>query len=187
MAGLDHFGLLAPWYDRIIPYHYDDELVSWAELPISGNLLDIGGGTGRVAGALVNLAGNLEIVDVSFKMVRIAKNKGLSASCAYGEAMPYPDGTFTRILIVDALHHCVDQQGVIKDIWRVLKPGGILIIIEPNYAHVAGKLIRVFEKLILMGSKFLSDQAIISLFQNYSDEINIKHVKGNSWFKIKKI
>lgn len=49
MPGLDHFGLLAPWYDKFIAYSDGDEIKERAELPAAGNLLDIGGGTGRVA------------------------------------------------------------------------------------------------------------------------------------------
>jgi len=186
MPGLDHFGLLAPWYDKIISYKEDEELIKWIGLPLSGDLLDIGGGTGRVASSLVKKVDNLVIVDVSYGMVKMAKNKGFSATCALGEVLPYPDESFERALIVDALHHCSDQEGVIKDVWRVLKPGGFLVIVEPNYDHASGKLIRVFEKLLVMNSKFLSDSAIVSLLRDFSEDVKIKHVKGNSWFKVKK-
>jgi len=186
MPGLDHFGLLAPWYDRIISYKEDEELLKWIELPFSGNLLDIGGGTGRVAISMINKVDNLEIVDVSYGMVKMAKKKGFSATCALGEVLPYPGESFERALIVDAIHHCSNQEGVIKDVWRILKPGGFLVIVEPNYEHMAGKIIRVFEKLLVMNSKFLSDNEIVSLFLDYSEDIKIKHVDGNSWFKVKK-
>ena len=186
MPGLDHFGLLSPWYDKIISYKEDEEFIKWLELPISGNLLDIGGGTGRVASSMINKVDDLVIVDVSYGMVKMAKKKGFSATCALGEVLPYPDESFDRALIVDALHHCSDQEGVVKDVWRILKPGGFLIIVEPNFDHATGKLIRVFEKILVMRSKFLPDSAIASLFLEFSDDIKIKHVNGNSWFKVRK-
>ena len=186
MPGIDHFGFLAPWYDRIIKYKEDVEFIKWAALPFSGNLLDIGGGTGRVSRSMIDRVQNLVISDVSFGMLRIAKGKGLSATCALGELLPYPCESFGRVLIVDALHHCVNQREVIEDAWRILKPGGYLLIVEPNYDHSSGKFIRLFENILLMKSKFLPDSAIISLLLDLSTQISIKHMKGNSWFKVKK-
>ncbi|MFH2040473.1 MAG: methyltransferase domain-containing protein [Chloroflexota bacterium] len=186
MPGIDHFTILAPWYDRIISYKEDEELIKWAELPITGSLLDVGGGTGRVSRSFIDNVKNLIIIDVSFGMLRIAKEKGLSATCALGELLPYPSDSFGRVLIVDALHHCTNQQEVIRDTWRVLKPEGYLLIVEPNYDHFSGKFIRLFENVLLMKSKFLSDNAIIKLLLDHSKEIKLKHVKGNSWFKVKK-
>ena len=186
MPGMDHFGFLAPWYDRIISYKEDEELIEWAELPFPGKLLDIGGGTGRVSRSMINSVGKLIIIDVSFGMLKIAKRKGLIAISAFGELLPYPCESFGRVLIVDTLHHCINQREVLMDSWRVLKPGGCLLIVEPNYDHLSGKLIRVFENILLMKSKFLSDSAIVTLLHELTKEIKIKHVKGNSWFKAKK-
>ena len=90
------------------------------------------------------------------------------------------------MLIIDALHHFESQEGVINEIWRVLQPGGLVIIGEPNYNHLAGRMIRALEKKLLMKSNFLQDSSIISLFKDLTGEILIKHEKGNSWFKIKK-
>lgn len=186
MPGLDHFKWIAPWYDRIISYAEDDDFLNWVGLPISGNLIDIGGGTGRVATSMVGKVNKLVIVDVSFDMVMQARKKGFSLTCGKGEFLPFQEETFERAMIVDALHHCNDQKGVIRDVWRILKPGGLLVIVEPNYEHPTGKLIRVFEKLLVMRSKFLSDFGINSLVSEFSEDISIKHVKGNSWFKVEK-
>jgi len=69
MPGLDHFGLLAPWYDKLITYNDVDEIKKIAALPAAGNLLDIGGGTGRVASSLVGLIDKIVVVDISFEML----------------------------------------------------------------------------------------------------------------------
>jgi demethylmenaquinone methyltransferase/2-methoxy-6-polyprenyl-1,4-benzoquinol methylase len=186
MPGFDHFGLLAPWYDRIISYNDQAELIKWADLPIPGYLLDVGGGTGRVASGLIDHVDKIEIVDISHGMLKISKKKGLSGTCALGERLPYPDETFARILIIDALHHCLEQQAVLNDAWRVLAPDGLLIIVEPDYDHLAGKLIRMFEKLIMMNSHFLRDNEIYSMLFELSKNVEINHTKGNSWFKVRK-
>ena len=57
----DHFGLLAPFYERVIP---PPDLRRWQELlrlPVAGNLLDAGGGTGRVSAQLRPFVNHLVI------------------------------------------------------------------------------------------------------------------------------
>ena len=48
----DHFNLLAPFYERLIPAPDTGRLEELLDLPISGRLLDAGGGTGRVSSLL---------------------------------------------------------------------------------------------------------------------------------------
>ena len=49
MSILDHFGLLAPFYERLIKPKNPQMLSEMLGLPVDGSLLDAGGGTGRVA------------------------------------------------------------------------------------------------------------------------------------------
>jgi ubiquinone/menaquinone biosynthesis C-methylase UbiE len=46
------------------------------ELPIGGRLLDAGGGTGRVSKPLRSLVGQLVVIDASYAMLRVARDKG---------------------------------------------------------------------------------------------------------------
>jgi len=186
MPGFDHFGFIAPWYDKIITNRIYDELIELAELPDKGRLLDIGGGTGRVAELLTGKVGQIEIVDVSMGMLRIARKKNLRTVCASTISLPYQAEKFSRILVIDALHHFNSQEEVIKEVWRVLEPGGMVIINEPNYDQLSGKMIRILEKVLMMNSHFLRDDTIVLLFRNWAREIRVIHKKGNSWIIIYK-
>jgi demethylmenaquinone methyltransferase/2-methoxy-6-polyprenyl-1,4-benzoquinol methylase len=184
MAGFDHFKFIAPYYDKIISKGNFDRLIELSDLQIDEYVLDLGGGTGRVALALNKISKKIEVVDITLEMLRMARRKHLNAICANGKSLPFPGEFFSRVLVIDALHHLEAQKQVIREIWRVLRPGGFLIIVEPFYDQFSGKMIRIMENVLRMGSKFLSDCSIIALFDQLSSDIQVIHEKGNSFFKI---
>jgi ubiquinone/menaquinone biosynthesis C-methylase UbiE len=66
----NHFRLLAPLYDRAIGPPDHSRLVEVLELPVAGRLLDVGGGTGRVASLLAAYVGQVVIADETAAMLR---------------------------------------------------------------------------------------------------------------------
>ncbi len=157
----DHFDILASFYERVIPSPDPVELTELLRLPTGGLMLDAGGGTGRVSAALRGLVGTLVVSDLSHNMLRQASAKGiLEPVRAHAERLPFPDQTFDRILVVDALHHFCDQRDAIGDLLRVLRPGGRLVIEEPDCTRFAVKLVALAEKLALMRSTFHTPEAI---------------------------
>lgn len=158
-----HFNFLAPFYDRAIPFQRLEQTLNVLDLPHTGTLLDAGGGTGRVAEALRPHIGSVIVADVSLGMLTQARQKGLTASAAESERLPFTDGTFDRVLMVDALHHVIHQGETVRELFRVLRPGGRLVIEEPDLRTFAVKLIAVAEKLALMRSHFLSPPQIAAL------------------------
>jgi ubiquinone/menaquinone biosynthesis C-methylase UbiE len=151
---IDHFDLLAPIYDRVIGPPDPARLRDLLRLPATGWLLDAGGGTGRVSAQLRPLVDKLVISDLSTQMLRQALAKDICPAQTRVERLPFPDDTFERVLVVDALHHFQHQPAAIRDLVRVLKPGGRLVIEEPDINHFGVKLVALAEKLLLMGSHF---------------------------------
>ena len=66
--------------------------------------------------------------------------------------------------MVDALHHVIDQKGTINELWRLLAPGGTIVIEEPDVRAFSVKLIAIAEKMALMRSHFLTPPQIAILF-----------------------
>jgi len=68
--------------------------------------------------------------------------RDLSLTAAADEtSLPLPDNSLDRIILVHALEYCENMPGMLREIWRVLAPGGKVLIILPNrlspWAHIA--------------------------------------------------
>jgi len=175
MSGFDHFNFLAPFYEKAIRQKDPENIIRLAKLPTQGILLDAGGGTGRIAQMLRGLASKIIVADISIGMLRQAATKdGLDIVCTLSESLPFPEDTFDRIIMVDALHHVYNAQQTIYDLWRVLKPGGMIMIEEPDIRTPAVMLVAIVEKLALMRSKFYSPLKIASFLEEVDKKTNHK-------------
>ena len=182
----DHFDFLAPIYDRAIPFDRLEFMLKMVDLPVSGWLLDAGGGTGRVAAGLRPYTGKALVADFSRGMLTQALAKGLSGVQTPAEKLPFENGVFERIIMVDALHHVYDQAKTIAELWRVLKPGGRLVIEEPDIRTWQVKIVAVVEKAVLMRSHFISPPDIASLFPAAA-QVEIKTEGYGAWVIARKI
>jgi ubiquinone/menaquinone biosynthesis C-methylase UbiE len=122
-------------------------------------ILDVGCGTGinlleaaRVLGPCRRLAG----VDLSPGMASVARRKaalaGVTASFSVGdaEALEIEDGAFDLVLCNSAYHWFADRPRAIKELSRVLRPGGQLVLAclaEPGYEEWIGAVSDVWGRL----------------------------------------
>jgi demethylmenaquinone methyltransferase/2-methoxy-6-polyprenyl-1,4-benzoquinol methylase len=179
---LDHFDLLAPLYDRIVRPPEDFRLKEISNLPTNGLLLDAGGGTGRIAGRLLTEVGGIVIADSSLKMLALAHAKGdFDTVGSQTEKLPFKDGSFTRVIVVDAYHHLTDQEASLVELWRVLAPGGRLVIEEPDIDRFAVKLIAIAEKLMLMRSHFERADTIAGRLVDLGADAAIEREDHAAW------
>ncbi len=161
---LNHFDLLAPIYDRVMPPPDPARLREMLRLPTEGDVLEAGGGTGRVSARLRPMVRRLVINDLSLPMLKQAQGKDqLLPIQAAVEHLPFPNEQFARVLAVDALHHFGDQHAAVGELLRVLKRGGRLVIEEPDITRLPVKLIALAEKLALMHSSFHSAEEMKAL------------------------
>jgi ubiquinone/menaquinone biosynthesis C-methylase UbiE len=182
MPSFNHFDIVASLYESVIRPADSRELRDRIGLPAGGALLDAGGGTGRVAQFLAGGADPIVVADLSLKMLAQARRKaGLRPVCSGTERLPFPDGLFARIIMVDAFHHVCDQRQTAAELWRVLRPGGRLVIEEPDVRSFAVKLLAVGEKLTLMRSRFLSPPAIAELINFPDARVHVETGSSNAW------
>jgi len=98
-------------------------------------------------------------------MLREARQKQMIACCGLAERLPFADGAFDRIVMVDTFHHLHDQHAAAKETLRVLRPGGRLVIEEPDIRRWAVKWIALGERLLLMRSRFHSIADLARVFE----------------------
>ena len=188
MPLFDYFKLLAPIYEIFIKPKQPEELMARIGLPAEGALLDAGGGTGRVAQFLDGKAVAVVVADQSCRMLAEARGKpGLRPVCGQTENLPFPDGFFARIIMVDALHHVANQQETIDELWRVLRPEGRIVIEEPDVRMLTVKLVALAEKLALMRSHFLKPERIAALFAYPHARVRMENEGANAYIIAEKV
>lgn len=161
------FDLIAPIYGRV---HLSDEktfkkIIQLGDFKKTDKVLDLGGGTGRVAKFFLSMVHEVVVVDASRGMLSQCKNH-TGINCVLGDAenIPYSDGYFDKVIIVDAFHHFKNQQKAIQEIKRVLKEKGEVIIEEVNFGIIGNWLIEKLEMMFGAKSKILSPQLSAEIF-----------------------
>jgi len=183
---IDHFSLIAGIYNKLARFLPSSEFLDLLSLSPDQLLLDAGGGTGRLASALQGLVKGVVVVDLSLAMLHHATSKGLVTACAPLEDLPFPSNTFNRIILMDVLHHVFDQQKSIIELWRVLTPGGVLVIVEPDIHHFPVKIIAIIEKVLFMRSHFIDEKKITLLFSKLFAQIQVLHNEEDIWVAAEK-
>ncbi len=183
---LDHFDFVAPYYDRIFQRHGVPLLADFVAAEPSHRLLDVGGGTGRVAQYFAGRVAQTCILDASPGMLAEGRRKGICITHGLAEEIPFPANTFERIMVVDAFHHLLDHRRAAAEFLRVLTPGGRLVIEEPDIAHWGVKLVALAEKLALMRSHFYRAQDLAKLFARPGVQVWIERRAFTCWVIVDK-
>jgi SAM-dependent methyltransferase len=90
-----------------------------------GPLLDIGGGTAHVKRVRSDVCS-----------IDILPFPGIDVVCD-AHSLAFPDGRFAGIIMIDVLHHLERPIAFLNEASRVLRPGGVLAMIEPGMSPIA--------------------------------------------------
>ncbi|EAU55663.1 class I SAM-dependent methyltransferase [Mariprofundus ferrooxydans] len=107
---------------------------------ISGNHLDIGSGTGNLirrvqqtfdvtSSALDYSNEFMELNHIEVDVVDL--NQG---------ALPYPDTHFDLVTFTEVAEHLENYRAIVREIYRILKPGGVVIITTPNVLNMKSRM-----------------------------------------------
>ncbi len=132
-------------------------------------VLDVGCGTGIL---LKNMADHYEIIgygiDVAENMIAAAKKNcpQMQFSRGFCDSLPFADQTFDILLVCMAYHHFENKADFAFEAARVLKPGGILYIIEPRFPNFIRQAINWLVKVRHLVGEFLKLEEIAEFFNS---------------------
>ena len=151
------------WFDvHLYAYHSELEAIR-RFIPSKGAGVEVGVGTGRFAAPFGIATG----VEPSKSMATIARSRGIEVKQAKAEALPFADGTFDFVLLVNVICFLDAPLRSLKESYRILKPNGhiILAFIDKNTrlgrAYESQKASNKFYKK----ATFFSGRQVIELLQ----------------------
>jgi 2-polyprenyl-3-methyl-5-hydroxy-6-metoxy-1,4-benzoquinol methylase len=97
-----------------------------------GRLLEVGCGRGATLKEMADLGWRVEGVDFDANSVRNARSKGLTVHHGDLIGQKYEDNIFDAIVMSHVIEHVPNPLEVLQESFRVLKPGGTLVVLTPN-------------------------------------------------------
>ena len=101
----------------------------------AGDWLDLGCADGGYSEALV-AAGAASVVGVDVEADRVeaarTEHPGISFTVSADGEIPFPDNTFDGVFMNEVFEHVENERNTLSDVYRTLRPGGVIIIISPN-------------------------------------------------------
>ena len=139
--------------DRLVSHHHDDTNRGYSTATsanvdyrlrliarhgvLNGRWLDCGSAEGGYASSLPAF-GASSVVAVDIEHPRVVEGSSqrhgasITFACAASEALPLRDQSFDGVLLNEVLEHVADEQATLREIHRVLRPGGHLAVMSPN-------------------------------------------------------
>ena len=123
-----------------------------ANLREGSQVLDIAGGTGDLSLAFarkVGATGRVVHTDINEAMLRVGRNRLIDAGLVLptlvcdAESLPFPDNHFDVVSVAVGLRNMTHKDLALKEMCRVLKPGGKLLVLE--FSKVAKPLTKAYD------------------------------------------
>lgn len=166
------------------------------------HVLDLAGGTGDLAARfsrMVGPNGQVILADINDSMLKVGRerltDRGVAGNIDYvqanAECLPFPDNHFDLITIAFGLRNVTDKDAALRSMFRILKPGGQLMVLEfskpvvkplnPIYDAYSFKILPLMGKLITNDAdsyKYLAES-----IRKHPDQETLKGMMENAGFE----
>jgi len=166
------------------------------------SVLDLAGGTGDLTAKFSKIVGDQGQVilgDINDSMLKVGRarliDRGIAGNVNYvqanAECLPFPDNSFDCITIAFGLRNVTDKDAALRSMFRVLKPGGRLLILEfskpiapglsPLYDFYSFKILPFMGKVVANDSE--SYQYLAESIRMHPDQETLKDMMLNAGFE----
>ena len=165
---MDFFTFAAPFYNVLLSaVHKRQGKELLKELsPLQGKkVLDLGGGTGKLATQMSSAGADVWLLDASPQMLRQASPVLPGERVILGEAadLPFDHNFFDIITLVDTLHHIRKQKDTLLECYSALLPGGSLYLLEFHPKYLSIRVLAALERISGEPAQFLTPENLTGL------------------------
>lgn len=165
-------------------------------------VLDLAGGTGDLTALLapkIGRNGQIVVADINDSMLKIGRdrliNKGFANPVDYVQAnaqsLPFANNTFDCVIMAFGLRNVTDKQEALNAIFRVIKPGGRLLVLEfskPTYRWLNKIYDQYSFKILPKIGKWIADdeesyQYLAESIRMHPDQSELKTMFGVAGFE----
>ena len=161
-------------------------------------VLDIAGGTGDLSrgwAQRVGKTGEVWLTDINSSMLTVGRDRLLDegimlpVALADGEKLPFPDNYFNLVSVAFGLRNMTHKDAALKEMHRVLKPGGKLLVLEfskvwkplsPFYDLYSFKALPIMGKLV--ANDAASYQYLAESIRMHPDQETLKQMMLDAGF-----
>ncbi|HEY1767361.1 MAG TPA: methyltransferase domain-containing protein [Terracidiphilus sp.] len=112
-------------------------VLEWLAAQPAERILDLGCGDGQLTLRVAATGAEVWGIDASPNMVAGARARGAAAEVANAEALPFQDRSFDAVFSNAALHWVRNQDAMLGEVRRVLKPGGRFVAEMGGHGNIA--------------------------------------------------
>jgi SAM-dependent methyltransferase len=112
-------------------------VVEWLDAKPTESVLDLGCGDGQLTERLIATGASVTGVDLSPEMLAAARSRGIDAHEGSAESLPFADRSFDAVFSNAVLHWVRNQDTMMGEVRRVLKPGGRFVAEMAGHGNLA--------------------------------------------------
>jgi ubiquinone/menaquinone biosynthesis C-methylase UbiE len=130
-------------------------------------VLEVGGGPGELSERIAReLRAEVVMVDISPRMVELARGRGVDARVGDVQALPFGDADFDCVVAAWMLYHVPDLDRGLAELRRVVRPGGRLVAVTNGREHK--EVVRRLAGRWAWQRRFLREEALEELERHFS-------------------
>lgn len=167
---------IAPVMGRLadrLTAHYVEPVADWLRPAVrpGGAVLNVGVGTGTLAAAVADALGAFLVVlnPAPPLLSRVPKHARVRGQRGYAKAIPYPDDSFDAVVAPNTFHNLSDPQRAVGEFFRVVRPGGRVVVLEFAPSNPTRPLVW-FERLLGGPESLMTPDDLCALMAHHGIE-----------------